>query len=96
MTPDTRPGFYYVSVIDGPRRAIVRGPWVDDHRGALRAVEAVRREAERFDDRAIWYAFGTCRSDTHLGPGALGGPVVPLRSGHSYAPTAHRRIEGAP
>lgn len=89
QSPDPRPGFYYVSVIDGARRAAVRGPWINDHRGAMAAVDAVRREAERFDDRAVWYAFGTCRSETDLGPGALGGAVVALRSGHAYEPTGH-------
>jgi len=95
MSPDTKPGFYYVSVIDesSGRRALVRGPWVNNHRRALAAVDAVRSEADRHDPRAVWYAFGTCRSDADLGPGALGGPVVVLRSGHAYAATAHRRIE---
>lgn len=77
MSPDNRPGFYYVSVHDEGRnrRTIVRGPWRDDHRGAIDAVEAVRRESEQIDPRATWYAFGTCRSDTDLGPGVLGGPI---------------------
>lgn len=93
--PDPRPGFYYVSVIDGARRAILRGPWVDNHRGALDAVDSVRREADRVDPRAVWYAFGTLRSVRHLGPGALGGPVVPLRSGHAYAPTGYGMVTHA-
>lgn len=69
--PDPRAGFYYVSVIDGGRSARVRGPFVNDHAGALAAVDAARAELEALDPRAIWYAFGTCRSETNLGPGYL-------------------------
>lgn len=74
-TPDPRPGFYYVSAIDGARRALVRGPWVDDHAGALAAVDACRRAAADRDGRTWFYAFGTCRSETDLGAGWLGGPI---------------------
>lgn len=75
QAPDTRPGFYYVSVMDGPRRGLLRGPWIDDHAGALAAVDVVRAEAERVDPRAAFYAFGTARSETDRGPGVLGGPI---------------------
>lgn len=67
---DPRPGFYYVSAQDGPRSVLVRGPYTS-HVEALRAVDATRTEAERVDPRAIWYAWGTARSETDLGPGAL-------------------------
>lgn len=70
--PDRRPGFYYVSCVDGTRRALLRGPWTS-HAAAIAAVPAVRAEAERADAWACWYAFGTARSETDLGPGVLGG-----------------------
>lgn len=86
QTPDTRPGFYYVSVVDGPRRGLLRGPWVDDHAGALAAVDRVRREAELVDPRAVFYAFGTARAEVDRGPGVLGGAIA---SGHLIAPAPH-------
>lgn len=85
QAPDPRPGFYYVSVIDGPRRALLRGPWVDDHAGALAAVDRVRRQAELVDARAVFYAFGTARTDVDRGPGVLGRAFV----GHLIAPAPH-------
>lgn len=74
--PDTRPGFYYVSVIDGPKRALAFGPFVNDHGRALADVDRVRALAEERDPRAAFYAFGTCRSETDLGPGVLGTPAL--------------------
>jgi len=70
---DTRPGDYYVSVIDGQRSARLLGPFVDDHQAALDHVEKVRAKAEEVDPRAVFYAFGTCR----IPPG----DVVPVRAG---------------
>lgn len=65
MTPDTKPGFYYVSVVDGARRAFVKGPY-PDHAAALAAVDSVRIEAESRDPRAAFYAFGTARCDEEI------------------------------
>lgn len=77
-TPDTRPGFYYVTCRNGSGDyAFIRGPWVDDHAGALAAKRAVQAEGERADPRAVWYAWGTARSELDRGPGVLGGPVAP-------------------
>jgi len=67
---DPRPGFYYVSAIDGPRRSMVRGPF-PTHAEALERVEATRRLVEERDPRAHWYAWGTARSETDLGKGVL-------------------------
>ena len=72
--PDPRPGFYYVTCIDGDRVAFVRGPWAD-HASALAAVHTVKVTAEDLDPRAFWYAWGTARSETDRGPGALGGAL---------------------
>lgn len=59
--PDTQPGHYYVSVLDGRRHALALGPFTNDHAGALAQVGAVRRLAnERWPD-ATWWAYGTCR-----------------------------------
>lgn len=57
---DTRPGHYYVSVIDGSRYALLAGPYAS-HKEALGAVRAANDAACKLDARAHWYAFGTCR-----------------------------------
>lgn len=59
--PDTRPGAYYVSVIDGPRAALLVGPFINDHAAALSLVDAVRVKACDLDPRGVFYAYGTCR-----------------------------------
>lgn len=59
-TVDQRPGHYYVSAIDGPRSALVSGPY-PTHQQALDLVPAKRAEAEKLDPKAVFYAFGTCR-----------------------------------
>lgn len=70
QAPDPRPGYYYVSVLDGPRSAGLRGPFVDDHTGALAAVDDARRELCLLNPWAAFWAFGTCRSEV-AGPGFL-------------------------
>lgn len=59
-TPDPRPGDYFVSVVDGRRRALLAGPY-PTHADALGAVPEVREIAKRLDPRAFYYAFGTAR-----------------------------------
>lgn len=68
--PDPRLGFYYVSVLDGPRSARARGPF-EHHAEALAAVEPARTALVELDPRAWFWAFGTCRCETDLGPGYL-------------------------
>lgn len=69
---DLRPGFYYVSAQrDDGARVLVRGPY-STHRAALDAVQDTMIEAAERDFRAFWYAWGTARSETDLGPGKLG------------------------
>lgn len=58
--PDSKPGPYYVSVIDGPRHALVSGPY-EKHADALAKVEPARSICEELSPRAVFYAFGTCR-----------------------------------
>lgn len=60
QTPDPRPGAYYVSAIDGPRSALLAGPW-PTHAEALAMVDRVRALANELDPRSHWYAFGTAR-----------------------------------
>ena len=73
QTPDTKPGEYYVSVIDGPRAGRLLGPFTNDHQAALDMVNKVRDKAIEMDPRAHFYAFGTCRLD--------GNDKVPIRAG---------------
>lgn len=67
---DLRPGFYYVSAIDGARSARVRGPFAL-HADALAAVAPSRAKLLEVDPRGAFYAIGTCRCATDLGPGFL-------------------------
>lgn len=53
-----RPG-YYVSVIDGPRKAILAGPF-KTHKEALAAVEPTKEAWWDLDPRAAFAAWGTC------------------------------------
>ena len=59
--PDSQPGAYYVTVINGPRVGRLAGPFINDHAAALAMVDQVRKVAEEVNPRACWYAFGTCR-----------------------------------
>lgn len=71
--PDTKPGAYYVTVIDGPKVGRLVGPFINDHAAALAMVGKARAIAEKMDPRACWYAFGTCRIDIDgaMRPGVL-------------------------
>lgn len=55
--PDPRPGYYYVSAIDGQRVAKVRGPFAR-HADALAAVEAARERAYELAPYTWFYMFG--------------------------------------
>lgn len=61
QTPDTKPGAYYVSAVDAGRTALLFGPYINNHAGALAAVERIQKVACELDPRAHWYAFGTVR-----------------------------------
>lgn len=71
--PDTKPGMYYVSVMDGARTGRLLGPFENDHAGALAMVDKVRDKAQELDPRAAFYAFGTIRLS--------GDDSVPIRAG---------------
>lgn len=66
--PDDSPGNYYVSCVDGDRFAFLAGPFRNDHRAALAMVPQARQIACDLDPRAVFYGFGTCRTEpTPLG-----------------------------
>jgi hypothetical protein len=72
QTPDTEPGNYYVTVVDGGRTGIVAGPFRNDHRAALAMVNPARDLANRLDPRTHFYGFGTTRfPETFEAPGVL-------------------------
>jgi hypothetical protein len=50
---------------------LLKGPFTNDHVGALAAVDAARKQACELDSRAEWYLFGTVRMDKDHGPGIL-------------------------
>lgn len=58
--PDTRPGPYFVSAIDGTKNYIMAGPYAT-HAEALAKVEPARNIANDHDGRAWFMAWGTCR-----------------------------------
>lgn len=66
--PDTKPGFYYVSArkTNGDTR-LLSGPYVNDHAAALADVDTYAEMVMNLGDpNAIWYAYGTMRSDTPI------------------------------
>jgi hypothetical protein len=76
-TPERCPadGWYYVTVRrdDGATVAIC-GPY-RTHEAALAMVRPGREAAERYDPRAVWYAYGTSRMASDIGPGKLNAQV---------------------
>lgn len=72
QTPDTKPGPYYVTaIIDGDATIYpMAGPYAD-HASALADVQRCRDIAISVDRKAIWAAFGTCRTPTYSHPGKL-------------------------
>jgi hypothetical protein len=70
-SPDDRPGWYYVTIRDGPRHGLLAGPFKDDHPAALAMVDQVRKIAQAVNSRAVFAAFGTSWSPVDQGPGRL-------------------------
>ena len=52
---------YYVSVVDGPRYALLAGPY-ETHQEALDKVDEARKAAYTMDVKAVFYAYGTCKT----------------------------------
>ena len=63
--------WFYVSCENRGDHRLVSGPYAT-HTDAMEAQTRVRRAAELVDPRAVWYAWGTCRSTVDQGPGILG------------------------
>lgn len=62
---------YYVSCVDGPRQALLAGPY-KTHAEALSAIEPVRNVAYEFDPKSWFYGFGTMAMKTeYTKPGIL-------------------------
>jgi len=65
---DTRPGNYYVSVVDHDRVGLLLGPF-DNHPDALANVNRCQEYAREVNDNAFWYSYGTVRFDDYSKPG---------------------------
>jgi hypothetical protein len=68
QAPDSKPGNYYVSCVDGQHVGRLVGPFLNDHSGALAMVDKARDKAQELDPRAAFYAFGTIRVDLDVPP----------------------------
>ena len=74
QTPDTKPGNYYVTALDAKRHAVLASPFRDDHQAALDMVDAAKKIAQEVDPKAVFYSFGTARTDYQYDlPGVLNG-----------------------
>ena len=65
---------FYVSVVDGPKRGFLAGPF-RIHDSALALVERCRELAEKVDQWAHFYAFGTAKAPDGRMPGVLNDQV---------------------
>ncbi len=73
---DPRPGFYYVDVRDDAGRSFrMRGPFTS-HAEAIMRLPETRDAAYVIDGRSWFMAWGTCRSETDLGPGRLNDAIA--------------------
>jgi hypothetical protein len=70
QTPDTRPGPYFVSAIDGTKKYIMAGPYAG-HAAALADVDRARDIASNLEGRAHFMAWGTCRAEGSTDIGTL-------------------------
>jgi hypothetical protein len=68
--PDTTPGNYYVSAVNGRKYIALVGPFKDDHAGALAFVERARTYTVAEKPESAFWSFGTCRLETDK-PGTL-------------------------
>ena len=85
-SPDDRPGFYYVTIMDHSRHrhGLLAGPFPDDHPAALAMVKRVWRVAVLVNPSdASFAAFGTAWSPVDYGPGVL-------HDGHTWTATVRR------
>ncbi|QIN67811.1 hypothetical protein SBC1_78580 (plasmid) [Caballeronia sp. SBC1] len=80
QVPDSKLGLYYVSAVASDRRKWwpLLGPFPDDHAGAIRKIDAVRKLACELDPRGCWYSYGAVRIEHQDKPpqGALNGHLL--------------------
>jgi hypothetical protein len=80
QVPDSKLGLYYVSAVAADRRKWwpLLGPFPDDHAGAIRKIDAVRKLACELDPCGCWYSYGTVRIEHQDKPpqGALNGHLL--------------------
>ncbi|WP_421948657.1 hypothetical protein [Phaeodactylibacter xiamenensis] len=71
ITPDTRPGDYFVSVHDqGQKPRLALGPF-KTHKEAINQVEAVRQYMLEADPQGHFYGYGTARQEEGSGNNGL-------------------------
>ena len=68
--PDTKPGPYFVSAIDGTKKYLMAGPF-DLHVEALAVVDKAKNISCDHDPRAWFMSWGTCRIEGSQSIGAL-------------------------
>ena len=68
---DPRPGYYYAISINGGCLVRLRGPFVNDHAGALAVVDDARRDLCLVNPWAAFHTYGAWRSEADAGPGFL-------------------------
>ncbi len=61
---------FYVSVVDGPKFALLAGPF-QTHQEALDMVDKARTEGEKHDPWACFYSFGTVKMKNGYTEGSL-------------------------
>jgi hypothetical protein len=61
---------YYVSVQDGPKYGLLAGPF-RTHQEALALVDVTKQEAFKANDRAVFFAYGTCKAPNGRREGLL-------------------------
>ena len=61
---------FYVSVIDGPKRALVAGPY-RTHKEALAKVEPAKEAGAKADPWSTFYAWGTAKAPNGYREGML-------------------------
>lgn len=67
--PDTKTGYYYVSVVnDRGEVRLLLDPFENDHSAALSYVDRCTDAACGLDPKAHWYSYGTVRLDVADNP----------------------------
>jgi hypothetical protein len=80
LVVDREAGYYYVSVVDGPRLGLLLGPF-RKHQQARRFLKRAKERAMEVNLWAVFYGFGTVRMADGDRAGVLNADlgIVPLR-----------------